>query len=137
MLKFRNITATPDDPVEDWGVEGILTAIERGYLQHWRRIVRAALADPFGPVADNLLQAASETDSPIGGLMARKVTEARDPRLEVFRRVRDAIARSGLGQREFAARLGTSASRLNTYANGKAQPSAATLIRIEREAADR
>jgi hypothetical protein len=30
VLQFRNINATPDDPVEKWGVEGILAAIDRG-----------------------------------------------------------------------------------------------------------
>ena len=24
-LKFRNLNVTPDDPVEQWGVEGLLT----------------------------------------------------------------------------------------------------------------
>ena len=43
-LKFRNLTVTPDDPVDTWGVEGILTAIDRGSLRDWRRIV-AALAN--------------------------------------------------------------------------------------------
>ena len=40
-LKFRNIKATPDDPVEMWGFEGILAAVDRGSLQHWHRIIDA------------------------------------------------------------------------------------------------
>ena len=39
--RFRNIEATPDDPVETWGVEGVATAIERGSLPHWATITRA------------------------------------------------------------------------------------------------
>lgn len=34
-LKFRNLGVTPDDPVEQWGVEGILAAIDRGSLRYW------------------------------------------------------------------------------------------------------
>lgn len=56
-LKFRNLNVTPDDPVEQWGVEGILTAIDRGSLQHWKRILSAVEADPHGPVAMDLAQA--------------------------------------------------------------------------------
>lgn len=56
-LKFRNLNVTPDDPVEQWGVEGVLTAIDRGSLRHWKRILAAVEADPHGPVAMDLAQA--------------------------------------------------------------------------------
>lgn len=56
-LKFRNLSVTPDDPVETWGVEGILAAIDRGSLRHWRRIVLAVRSEPGGDVAQNLAQA--------------------------------------------------------------------------------
>jgi transcriptional regulator with XRE-family HTH domain len=46
--------------------------------------------------------------------------------------VRHAIESSGLTAADFAASIGTSASRLSTYANGKVIPSAAMLLRIER-----
>ena len=65
---------------------------------------------------------------------ARTDLDARDRR-EVAGRVQRAIALSGVSAREFAATLGTSASRLSTYANGKVVPSAALLMRMEREAA--
>ena len=29
-LKFRNITASPEDPVEIWPFEGMVAAVERG-----------------------------------------------------------------------------------------------------------
>ncbi|MDR0958793.1 MAG: helix-turn-helix transcriptional regulator [Propionibacteriaceae bacterium] len=44
--------------------------------------------------------------------------------------------RSGLGVRQFARVLGTSASRLSTYVNGKVSPSAALLVRAEAIAAE-
>ena len=50
----------------------------------------------------------------------------------VRRRINDAIAVSGLSLREFADRVGTSASRLSTYATGKVQPSAASVGSIGR-----
>ena len=43
------------------------------------------------------------------------------------RRLRDA---SGLSGQEFAARIGTSPSRLSTYASGKVVPSAALMVRM-------
>jgi transcriptional regulator with XRE-family HTH domain len=51
----------------------------------------------------------------------------------VSARVRAAVERSGLAARRFAAEVGTSASRLSTYCTGAVQPSAAMLLRIERE----
>src|SRR5712692_10142731 len=56
-LKFRNITASPEDPVEIWPFEGVLAAVERGTLPDWRRLARAIQADPWGPVAQQVLEA--------------------------------------------------------------------------------
>ena len=56
-LKFRNITASPEDPVETWPFEGMLAAVERGTLPDWRRLARAIRADPWGPVAQQVLEA--------------------------------------------------------------------------------
>jgi hypothetical protein len=41
MLKFRNLDISPSDPVEQWGVEGILTAFERGSYNDWRKVWQA------------------------------------------------------------------------------------------------
>ena len=56
-LRFRNIDASPDDPVETWPFEGILAAVERGTLPDWRRLASAIQADPWGPVAHQVLEA--------------------------------------------------------------------------------
>lgn len=66
---------------------------------------------------------------------ARRDAEQAD-RAEVATRVRDAVSRSGLTNREFARLVGTSASRLSTYLSGKVTPSAAMLVRIDRAAPD-
>ena len=56
-LKFRNVDASPDDPVETWPFEGILAAVERGTLPDWARLATAIRADPWGPVAQQVLEA--------------------------------------------------------------------------------
>jgi ribosome-binding protein aMBF1 (putative translation factor) len=62
---------------------------------------------------------------------ARERTEAAE-RADVAAEIRQAIARSGLSRAEFASRIGTSASRLSTYASGKVTPSATLMLRIQR-----
>jgi len=56
MLKFRNINVSPDDPVEMWGVEGILCAFERGHIDNWRKIWRSVHIDKSQKVIDDVAQ---------------------------------------------------------------------------------
>jgi len=136
MLQFRNVTVSPEDSVEAWGFEGVLSAIERGDLSHWRQLARKIRQDPWGQVA-NWTQAAIDTpvneDAPLGRssrlMLARILASARDPKLEVAQNLRFAVARSGLTQAAFARRLGTSPSRLSTYLSGKVMPSAEFVLR--------
>jgi hypothetical protein len=136
-LRFRNITATPDDPVEQWGVEGILAAIDRGSLPHWRRITVAIRSDPWGAVAADLEQALTlAQDTGTAATLRRTLAQARRDseaaaRDEVRRRLQALVDGSGLTAAQFARRLGTSASRMSTYLTGKVVPSAALLIRSE------
>ena len=58
------------------------------------------------------------------------------PEARVARLVRQAVLRSGLSAKEFAAHVGTSPSRLSTYMTGKVVPSAALLLEI-RDAGER
>jgi DNA-binding transcriptional regulator YiaG len=137
MVRFRNITRTPDDPVEEWGVEGLLAAIDRGSLPHWRRIAATIHLAPWGPAAGDLEQALHlAEDVGVAATLARKLAHARDEaqeeaRAEVRRRLQDLVDRSGLTAAEFARRLGTSASRMSTYLTGKVMPSAALFVRAE------
>jgi ribosome-binding protein aMBF1 (putative translation factor) len=55
-----------------------------------------------------------------------------DALADVESRLRSLQVRSGLNQRDFAAQLGTSASRLSTYLSGKVTPGADLLVRAER-----
>lgn len=140
-LKFRNITASVDDTVETWPFEGILAAVERGTLPDWRRLAAAVRADPWGPVAQQILEAV-ELCRPYGtsellmAVIERVRQDAADAeREEVAGEVRDLVARSGLSRQEFALRLGTSRPRLSTYLSGKVTPSASLMLRMRRVAA--
>ncbi|MGH3563331.1 MAG: helix-turn-helix domain-containing protein [Mycobacterium sp.] len=136
-LTFRNLNVTPDDPVEKWGVEGLLAAIDRGSLPHWRRIAAAFRSDPWGKVAQDLEQALGlAEDAGVAATLRRVLASARQDvdacaRAEVQRRLRQLVENSGLTAAEFARRLGTSASRMSTYLSGKVVPSAALLVRSE------
>jgi DNA-binding transcriptional regulator YiaG len=139
-LKFRNIAASPDDPVETWPFEGILTAVERGTLPDWRRLAGAIRADPWGPVAQQVLEAISMahpygTAELLTGVIARARKQAADSEREVVAaEIRDLLSRSGLSAQDFAERIGTSRSRLSTYMSGKVVPSATLILRMRRVA---
>lgn len=140
-ISFRNIDASPTDPVESWPFEGVAIALERGGLSEWRRLAASIRARPWGRVARYVEQAV-RIARPFGvsELMTDVVAEARrdaeqSERGAVAATVRRLIASSGRTQAQFAAELGTSPSRLSTYATGSVVPSAAMLVRMERTAA--
>ncbi len=137
-LKFRNVDALPTDPVSTWPYEALVTAIERGLVPDWHPIFDELKRDPWGPVSRKIERYLSY--APVDGFTtlfrlaierARGNAENRE-RAEVAERVRAAITASGLTASQFAERVGTSASRLSTYARGSVTPSAHMLLRIER-----
>ncbi|MGI9164586.1 MAG: helix-turn-helix domain-containing protein [Mycobacterium sp.] len=140
-LKFRNLGIDPSTPVGQWGVEGLLAAIDRGSLPDWRRIAAAVDAEPWGPVAADLIAAIElAEDRGVAATLERAIARARrraedQARAEVCRRLTTLVAESGYTAAEFAGRLGTSPSRLSTYLSGKVVPSAALLVRAEGVAA--
>jgi DNA-binding transcriptional regulator YiaG len=137
-LKFRNITASPDDPVDTWPFEGILAAVERGTLPDWRRLAAAIRADPWGPVAQQVLEAIrlsrpyGTTELLEGTVERARKLAADSERQDVASEVRNLVARSGLSKQDFAERIGTSRSRLSTYMSGKVVPSATLIVRMRR-----
>jgi hypothetical protein len=137
-LQFRNVDASPNDPVVTWPYEALVTAIERGLVPDWEPMFAEITSSPWGKVARKIEQYLSYAPrSGTTALFALAIDRARDDaerheRDEVARRVRGAITSSGLTAAEFAERVGTSASRLSTYATGSVTPSAHMLIRIER-----
>lgn len=135
MLRFRNLTATPADPVTSWGTEGILAAMERGNLTHWFKILESAKDETVrSQIEEALLLCSAE---PVRRWFKLKLKRrSADASEQVAERLGILRALSGLNQREFASRLGTSASRLSAYLSGATTPSAAFMIRAEALAAD-
>lgn len=139
-LAFRNLRTTPDAPVSSWPTEAVQTALERGDLDDWRRMVAEIRRDPWGRTARQIEEVLSHT-RPYGIAdvvevvlaRARERAEARE-REQVAGEVRATIARSGLSRSAFASRIGTSTSRLSTYATGTVIPSAALMVRMRRVA---
>jgi DNA-binding transcriptional regulator YiaG len=139
-LAFRNLTVTPDAPVTEWPTEAVQAALERGDLADWHRIVAAVQADPWCRTARQLEEVLSHS-RPYGITEAMQTALSRvrqraeeSERAAVAAEIREAVERSGLSQAEFASRIGTSASRLSTYASGKVIPSATLMLRIRRVA---
>jgi hypothetical protein len=126
-LKFRNINASPNDPVDTWGSEGILTALERGTLFHWMRIIDAASRNK--KVAKELHEALKLSENEIIISWVREKLERKkwQETQRVSHQLKLAVLESGLTQKEFALRLGTSPSRLSTYLSAQVSPRAELL----------
>jgi DNA-binding transcriptional regulator YiaG len=139
-LTFRNVDVSPADPVGKWPQEAIQTALERGGLEHWRRLAEAIRVEPWGPVARRVEEVLGYS-RPYGAgtVFERAISVSREAAEAAERKAvaaeNDRLVRvSGLSQAEFASRVGTSASRLSTYVSGKVTPSAALLLRMRRVA---
>ena len=137
-LRFRNLDIDPNSPVDHWGFEGLSSAIERGNLDDWRRIVNEIRHTPYGAVASDLDDALSVANGKGGApFLARALSDARTgPGATVARRMRHDVRRTGLTLRQFAAFLGTSHSRLSTYLAGSVTPSAAIAVKSARLGAE-
>lgn len=137
-LAFRNLDVSPDAPVEEWGFEGLLSAVDRGDLTDWRRIASAVARAPRGELTellDDVLHAAE--DSGAASALRRYVAlaverEGLDERREVAAELVRLWKCSGLDQGAYARRLGTSRPRLNSYLNARTVPLATVLIRARR-----
>lgn len=140
-VAFRNVDASPTDDVRTWPYEALVAVIDRGLVPDWQPIFAELRRSPWGRVARRVERYLSYRESGAASTLFHLAVEHartqadRADRAEVAARVREAVNRSGLTNAEFAQLVGTSASRLSTYLNGKVTPSAAMLIRIERTAA--
>jgi hypothetical protein len=128
----------PDQPVELWPTSAIRSALQGGDIDTWQRIAAALKRDPYGRTARQVEEVLEGT-RPYGIAKAlwevleraRTHLEANE-RAEVARHVRLLIDRSGLGQEEFASRIGVAAEDLAAYLEGTTSPSASLMIRIRR-----
>jgi DNA-binding transcriptional regulator YiaG len=136
-ITFPNVDARWEDPVTTWPYEALVRTLERGLVADWQPVVHEMKANPWGKTARRVEKYLSYSKPEgLNVFFAAAVQRARDnaekaERDEVAIRVRAAIARSGLTAAEFAKNIGTSASRLSTYASGQVVPSATMLVRIE------
>jgi hypothetical protein len=128
----------PEQPVEFWPTSAIRSALQGGDIDSWKRIAGALKRDPYGRTARQVEEVLEGT-RPYGISKAlwevleraRAHLEANE-RAEVARHVRLLIDRSGLGEQEFASRIGVAPEDLAAYLDGGASPSASLMIRIRR-----
>jgi len=127
-----------DRPVEFWPTSAIRAALETDDLTVWQRIVVAIKRDPYGRTARQV-EEVLETAQPYGVSKAlsevltrtRELLEANE-RAEVGRQVQALLERSGLGQDEFASRIGVPSTDFAAYLNGETSPPASLMIRMRR-----
>lgn len=127
-----------DRPVEFWPTAAIRAALEKDDLAVWQRIVVAIKRDPFGRTARQV-EEVLETSQPYGvsRAMAEVLTRSREhleanERAEVGRHVHLLLERSGLGEHEFASRIGVAHHDFSAYLQGTVSPPASLMIRMGR-----
>ena len=127
-----------DRPVEFWPTAAIRAALETDDLAVWQRIVAAIKRDPFGRTARQV-EEVLQTARPYGVSKAlaevlnrtREHMEANE-RAEVGRQIHALLDKSGLGQQEFASRIGVPNNDFAAYLAGETSPSAALMVRMRR-----
>lgn len=133
---FRNVEGSPRLPPEQWPYEAVVASIERGTIGDWLPLIRAIERSPWGAVARRV-ESYLEYSTPygVGPLLQRAIARARsqaeaDERQAVAAEVRSLIEASRLSHEQFARAIGTSRSRLSTYATGKVVPAATLMVRM-------
>ncbi len=131
-----------DRPVEFWPTAAIRTALETDDLNVWQRIVAAIKRDPYGRTARQV-EEVLQTARPYGVSKALTEVLARtrghleaNERAEIARQIRVLLEKSGLGQHEFASRIGVPSEDFETYLSGEVSPPASLMVRM-RKLADR
>ena len=130
--------AFDDRPVEFWPTSSIRSALETGDITIWQRIVVAIKRDPYGRTARQV-EEVLETAAPQGIskalsevlVRARSHLEANE-RTEAARHVQLLLERSGLGEQEFASRIGIARENLSAYLDASISPPASLMIRMRR-----
>lgn len=128
----------PAPPIET--VEEFLHCFETASLLEWRRQLMHYALEPWSPYTRELVELAEQAghqdylDGMRLFLDALREETNQGERQTIAAEVRRLVDDSGLSRREFARRVGTSASRLSSYAVGGTTPSAAMFLRIRRAA---
>jgi len=127
-----------EQPVEFWSTAAIRSALQGGDIATWKRIAAALKRDPYGRTARQVEEVLEGTrPSGIAKALWEVLERARthleaNERAEVARHVRLLMDRSGLGQPEFASRIGVAPEDLAAYLDGSTSPSASLMIRMRR-----
>jgi hypothetical protein len=127
-----------DQPVEFWPTSAIRSALQGGDIGTWKRIAAALKRDPYGRTARQVEEVLEGTrPSGIAKALWEVLERARthleaNERAEVARHIRLLIDRSGLGEQEFASRIGVSPEHLGSYLDGSISPTSALMIRMRR-----
>jgi len=127
-----------EQSVEFWSTAAIRSALQGGDIATWKRIAAALKRDPYGRTARQVEEVLGGTrPSGIAKALWEVLERARthleaNERAEVARHVRLLMERSGLGQPEFASRIGVTPENLAAYLDGSASPSASLMIRMRR-----
>ncbi len=132
MVQFRNINVSAKSPVDEWGIEGLLTAIERGGVREWSRILRAADAAPdseFRAELDEALALAEGGGTEVIRLGISRMDASWEDRVQ--REARTAFRMADTTISDFAEQVGTSRSRMSTYLSGKTMPGAVLLLKMQ------
>lgn len=136
--RFRNVDVPAGALPSAWPYEAIVAMIERGLIQDWAVLSRDIRRDPWGDVARQVTDyLADQEPTGVGPLLARVIQRSREEtaeseKAEVAREIDELVRASGMTSAAFAARIGTSPSRLSTYRRGTVTPSAAVLLRMRR-----
>lgn len=123
-------------PIET--VAQLHACIDSGSVPDWRAHLGMVAAAPWSPDVAETLEVARLSDRSYPYLVLRSVVaRCREwykdrERDQVAAQIRTLVSVSGLSQREFATRIGTSPSRLSSYLKGTVTPSAAIVLRIQR-----
>jgi hypothetical protein len=130
--------AVDDRPVEFWPTAAIRAALETDDLTVWQRIVVAIKRDPYGRTARQV-EEVLETARPYGVSKALAEVLARtrghleaNERAEVAQQIRALLDRSGLGQQEFASRIGVPSKDFAAYLGGETSPPASLMVRMRK-----
>lgn len=132
----EDLPRTPTIRTTDQLVDLVLN----GNARRWRAALLPMIDSPWGPYGEHIIGLTREAGLDVIEKLleeCRKVYRHRQEQRErdaIAREIRRLVAISGLTQRQFAAQIGTSPSRLSTYVNGRVIPSAALLLRIRRVA---
>ena len=140
-LLLRGVEAAGDQTVDPILTSaGFWHLTEHGDAHRWRLHLASVAADPWGEHASCLVTFARAAERPgiattIERCTRRFRTAAEDAERRAIAEHIGALVRiSGLPQQTFAARVGTSPSRMSTYVRGQVTPSATMVLRMKRVA---